>query len=280
MSNPTPVIVEDALPADLPALAVIQRLAFAPSAITRHIFGSVSDTDMDANSLERMQQCRSGAGTALLKWACDQAERAGLNTYLKATEEGMSLYKRFGFVAGPPTVVKAGEEDLVMTPMRRTPAISILPATEADVPAIATLHLRAFAEDEMYAAIYKDVKPDVLQAFMEDRIRTFALRGKTAWLKAVKGDTILGHVMWSLPEKEGEEIKVGVAADEPDSATMPFPEGTDVETAEHYFAQFDEFNKTIKEACYKGLPMYTRSRFASDGEPIYSKDRSFSVCHL
>ncbi|KAF2804145.1 uncharacterized protein BDZ99DRAFT_153585 [Mytilinidion resinicola] len=40
---------------------------------------------------------RRGAGTLLLKWGLDQADAAGLPTYLEASEMGRPLYARLGF---------------------------------------------------------------------------------------------------------------------------------------------------------------------------------------
>ncbi|KAM0746976.1 hypothetical protein T439DRAFT_383610 [Meredithblackwellia eburnea MCA 4105] len=64
---------------------------------------------------------RSGAGTALLAWGTRQADHARVRTYLKATVEGMSVYKRGGFTPyGEPD--KAGNDgELVLQPMVRQP---------------------------------------------------------------------------------------------------------------------------------------------------------------
>ncbi|KAF2499019.1 acyl-CoA N-acyltransferase [Lophium mytilinum] len=43
------------------------------------------------------QHHRRGAGTLLLKWGLDQADAAGLPTYLEASEMGRPLYARLGF---------------------------------------------------------------------------------------------------------------------------------------------------------------------------------------
>ncbi|KAK0334469.1 hypothetical protein LTR91_007241 [Friedmanniomyces endolithicus] len=40
---------------------------------------------------------RRGAGTKLLSWGCDQADKHGVAMCLESTPAGMELYKRFGF---------------------------------------------------------------------------------------------------------------------------------------------------------------------------------------
>ncbi|QKX57674.1 uncharacterized protein TRUGW13939_04792 [Talaromyces rugulosus] len=40
-----------------------------------------------------------GAGSMLVKWGCDLADQEGVAAYVDASEEGASLYKRFGFEA-------------------------------------------------------------------------------------------------------------------------------------------------------------------------------------
>ncbi|KAL8293758.1 hypothetical protein RQP46_000459 [Phenoliferia psychrophenolica] len=68
---------------------------------------------------------RRGAGTALLHWGCEQADSAGLSTYLKSSEEGLSVFKRAGFVPfGEPHT--AGENDeLVIHPLVRPPVLVV-----------------------------------------------------------------------------------------------------------------------------------------------------------
>jgi predicted N-acetyltransferase YhbS len=40
-----------------------------------------------------------GAGSALLRWGCELADREGLTTWLEASPEGYGAYRKFGFEA-------------------------------------------------------------------------------------------------------------------------------------------------------------------------------------
>lgn len=40
---------------------------------------------------------RRGAGSLLLKWGCEEADRKGVEAYLEASAVGVPLYERHGF---------------------------------------------------------------------------------------------------------------------------------------------------------------------------------------
>jgi len=40
---------------------------------------------------------RRGAGTKLMSWGCEQADKLGVAMCLESTPAGLTLYKRFGF---------------------------------------------------------------------------------------------------------------------------------------------------------------------------------------
>lgn len=41
---------------------------------------------------------RQGAGSMLLKWGCDVADRDGVGAYVDGSKDGAPLYSKFGFV--------------------------------------------------------------------------------------------------------------------------------------------------------------------------------------
>lgn len=43
------------------------------------------------------EQQKRGAGSMLLKWGADEADRLGLPSYLEASEAGRPLYEKFGY---------------------------------------------------------------------------------------------------------------------------------------------------------------------------------------
>ena len=40
---------------------------------------------------------RRGAGSMIVQWGCDMADRDGVAAYVDASKEGAGLYKKFGF---------------------------------------------------------------------------------------------------------------------------------------------------------------------------------------
>lgn len=41
---------------------------------------------------------KRGAGSMLVKWGCDLADREGVGAYVDASKAGAPLYEKFGFV--------------------------------------------------------------------------------------------------------------------------------------------------------------------------------------
>jgi predicted N-acetyltransferase YhbS len=41
---------------------------------------------------------KRGAGSMLVKWGCDLADKDGVSAYVDASKTGAPLYERFGFV--------------------------------------------------------------------------------------------------------------------------------------------------------------------------------------
>ncbi|KAF4611349.1 hypothetical protein G7Y89_g15664 [Cudoniella acicularis] len=58
---------------------------------------------------------RKGLASALLKWACERADREGVEFYLDASTKGRPLYEKFGFVAETEKMDPESKSD----PMRR-----------------------------------------------------------------------------------------------------------------------------------------------------------------
>jgi len=59
----------------------------------------LTDTFPDLSQLQTVpEHQRRGAGGMLLKWGTDEAARLGLPVFLCASEEGLSVYRRAGFV--------------------------------------------------------------------------------------------------------------------------------------------------------------------------------------
>ena len=59
-----------------------------------------------------------GAGSMLLTWACEKADREGLEIYLDGAAKAVPLYRRFGFV-----VLDCRDEKAVSEPMVRKPRV-------------------------------------------------------------------------------------------------------------------------------------------------------------
>lgn len=56
---------------------------------------SISDLDMLGTHPEYR---RRGAGSLLVQWGCDLADRDGVGAYVDASKAGAPLYEKFGFV--------------------------------------------------------------------------------------------------------------------------------------------------------------------------------------
>ncbi len=54
-------------------------------------------TDLDTVGTHPDYQ-RQGAGSMLVKWGCDLADKDGVAAYVDASKEGAALYKKHGFV--------------------------------------------------------------------------------------------------------------------------------------------------------------------------------------
>jgi GNAT superfamily N-acetyltransferase len=71
---------------------------------------------------------RKGAGTLLIQWGLDHAQKVGLPAYLEASVYGYPLYLKLGFHDFAQVVIKAedwgGEADKVYTAMLKEPALS------------------------------------------------------------------------------------------------------------------------------------------------------------
>lgn len=58
---------------------------------------------------------KRGAGSMLVQWGCDLADREGAAAYLDASKAGAPLYEKFGFVDHSPP----GSESLVASMARK-----------------------------------------------------------------------------------------------------------------------------------------------------------------
>ena len=59
----------------------------------------VADGGKDLDSLATHPEYqRRGAGSMLVKWGCDLADRDGVKAYVDGSKDGAPLYERFGFV--------------------------------------------------------------------------------------------------------------------------------------------------------------------------------------
>jgi predicted N-acetyltransferase YhbS len=59
---------------------------------------------------------KRGAGSMLVKWGCDLADREGVAAYVDASSNGAPLYERFGFVGNSASNPML---DGIVTPMVR-----------------------------------------------------------------------------------------------------------------------------------------------------------------
>jgi GNAT superfamily N-acetyltransferase len=64
--------------------------------LTKRLWGETS-TDLDTVGTHPDYQKR-GAGSMLMKWGCDLADKDGVPLYVDASKEGAFLYKKYGFV--------------------------------------------------------------------------------------------------------------------------------------------------------------------------------------
>lgn len=79
---------------------------------------STADIRLDLDTLATHPDYqRRGAGSMLVKWGCDLADKDGVGAYVDASKEGAPLYTRFGFVDTSP-----GEGSIA--PMARQPVSS------------------------------------------------------------------------------------------------------------------------------------------------------------
>ncbi|GAA5847240.1 hypothetical protein JCM5353_003386 [Sporobolomyces roseus] len=64
---------------------------------------------------------RTGAGTVLLKWVLEQADKEGVACYLESSDIGVGLYRRYGFEEFTEPIVAGKDAEMIIWPMRRPP---------------------------------------------------------------------------------------------------------------------------------------------------------------
>lgn len=145
-----------------------------------------------------------------------------------------------------------------MYPLVRPPRVLVLPATLTDVPAIVSLHVRAFRPSALHIALFSKVDPSKLHARLVSRFTNIINKpeGHEVLLKAVRGAKILGYAKWELPvdtpkEGDGEEREV-------EDRQPPFAEGTNTVLASDFFAKLGERHKSLPKPhlCAYHFPFY------------------------
>ncbi|KAI5479185.1 acetyltransferase GNAT family [Pseudohyphozyma bogoriensis] len=191
---------------------------------------------------------RSGAGAALLNWAFDIADKAGIETHLEASLLAVPFYKKCGFTQYGDMLIWEADGLLENLPMVRNPTIAnpslldrplqVLPAEPADALALGSIDWRAFGAGPLYSRLFPSVDPS---AWIENAAKGFVKdmkNDKKVLMKAVRGEQIVGLGLWFRPKREGEEEVV----EEPE-----YVEGTDVEATKKFFADLAsvEEKKTV-----------------------------------
>ncbi|GJN94738.1 hypothetical protein Rhopal_007830-T1 [Rhodotorula paludigena] len=64
---------------------------------------------------------RTGAATALLRWTHERADKDGFDCYLKASPEGLSVYRRAQYEPFKDPIISPDDPSIVLYPMRRRP---------------------------------------------------------------------------------------------------------------------------------------------------------------
>ncbi|KFY26987.1 hypothetical protein V491_01093 [Pseudogymnoascus sp. VKM F-3775] len=70
----------------------------------KRIMGDVRNYYLDTLGTHPDYQ-RRGAGSMLVKWGCDLADKDGVSAYVDASKKGLPLYKKYGFVDFSPAGV-------------------------------------------------------------------------------------------------------------------------------------------------------------------------------
>ncbi|GAA5865135.1 hypothetical protein JCM8547_007725 [Rhodosporidiobolus lusitaniae] len=191
---------------------------------------------------------KTGAGSTMLRWGCKLADEEKVPMYLEATDVGVPLYKRYGFVPfRPPVVVKAGVNDeIVLFPMMR-PALSLSPLSRTDLPHLPQIYRLAFAPTLINQYCFPGVTPEAYQNWITSRMEAVleAMEkggGEREAVVARQGEKIVGYAMWSYEKgkTEGEQEKT----------ERTFPAGADLARSRGFMGKFDAFRETIKEEHY------------------------------
>ncbi|GAA5821591.1 hypothetical protein JCM11251_000924 [Rhodosporidiobolus azoricus] len=195
---------------------------------------------------------RGGAGAALLEWGIRYADEHDVPIYLEATDKGAGLYERFGLEKYRPPIRSEQLDDYVMYPMRRLrpacpPQITLLPAVPEDFPTLASLRLRAFkptssTPSPFLTTFFPNVTDEAHTAFSAKRLEKAYKSKEGAIWKAVDGQgQVLGLAVWAWRNMERrEEDHTKGEKDDEEEEEKTWPEETNVEAAEAFFAEVEK----------------------------------------
>ncbi|GAA5933856.1 uncharacterized protein JCM15063_000490 [Sporobolomyces koalae] len=153
---------------------------------------------------------RTGAGSKLLKWGCREADRAGVATFLEATDVGMGLYRKFGFEDFGEPITGGENNEMVVWPMRRPP-LELRTFRRSDFPAMCEIYFEAFRPTTIWRYNFENVTRQASDRAFKRRLENWfdeidndgnTANDKHEVIVAKRGDKVLGFAVWSkVPEK-------------------------------------------------------------------------------
>ncbi|KAK4046583.1 hypothetical protein OIV83_005953 [Microbotryomycetes sp. JL201] len=192
----------------------------------------------------------SGAGSALLRWGLQQADRDGVDTYLEASIPAVPLYERYGFHKWQKAGYGGPNNEMALQPMRRRP-LRIKQATEEQIPLLAKLHRDAFLPTAWYQSLWGQVEETVFLDWMETEIKDWLKRGpnEQVVVAMIGEDQIVGYAHWQQMDHEmqvnGHANNAHDGNESTKVAPQSYPEGTSVERWTAFTREMDAFVDSI-----------------------------------
>ncbi|ORY77612.1 acyl-CoA N-acyltransferase [Leucosporidium creatinivorum] len=178
---------------------------------------------------------RTGAGTALLRWGCTQADKEGVDAYLEASDVGIPVYQKAGFKLIREPIRGGSDNSMVLYPMHRSP-LRLTRATSAQLPTIATIHRTAFAPTLWFASLWGNCSAEAFDAWFIAKGRGWLEGKEEHFIVAMRGEDVLGYALWE--EKQGpEEGEV--------ERETSWPVGTNVAVADGFNKDMHKYTSTI-----------------------------------
>ncbi|KAK4049229.1 hypothetical protein OIO90_005518 [Microbotryomycetes sp. JL221] len=194
----------------------------------------------------------SGAGTALLRWGCTQADRDNVDSYLEASLRAVPLYQRYGYHNWKQAGYGGPNNEMALQPMRRRP-LKVEPATRDQIPLLAKLHRDAFLPTRWFQSLWGQVEEQTFLEWMQGEIGSWMDRadanGTEHVIVATRGENeIVGYAHWQQVDHEHKANKPQTAVNGERTKVAPqtYPEGTNVDTWKAFTQDMDKFVDSIK----------------------------------